>query len=618
MALGSSFANLINRRGKIAILAAFALLILAGAAAVVATISTNAAEGWAAHSLEVRQSLAALANAVTDTETGQRGYLLTNNEDYLTSYTDGLQSLPKLQSSLRALVADNASQVRFSEQLDRVIGAKQAELKSTIELRREGKPEEAIAMVNTNVGRNLMRQIREIVSNFDQAERSLLAERRRTAAIQRAFALAIILGAVLLSGFLGLLVARAARDYSRTLEAQNDALSLEILNRERAETQLRQSQKMDALGKLTGGVAHDFNNMLAIIVGNLDMLLRKLGSGDRQLREIVDRALEGARRAGSLTQRLLAFSRLQPLDPRSTDINKCVGDISEMLRRSLGETITIETVLGGGVWRALIDAPQLESAILNLAVNGRDAMPNGGKLTLETSNAALDQAYAEAHDEVTPGQYVLIAVTDTGHGMTTEIAQKAFDPFFTTKEVGQGTGLGLSQVHGFVKQSGGHIKIYTEVGTGTTIKLYLPRDRSERSIEAPTRTTSHVPLTRRLKIIVVEDEEGVRAFAVQALKEIGFDAIEASTAAMALRILQADQDIVAMLTDVVMPVTDGRKLAAEALLLRPDLRIVYMTGYTRNAIVHNGVLDPGTRLITKPFTIDQLETEMRLLVADIV
>ncbi len=580
----SRSADTSDRRRRTGIVVAFLLLVLAGIAAIIATLSANTAEGWAAHSIEVRQNVAALIGAVTDTETGQRGYLLTGNEDYLSAYTDGLRELPVVQRNLRALVADNPAHLELLTQLDPLIAQKQAELKQTIDLRRAGRTAEVDAIVKANTGRDLMRRIRELAGQFDQAERTLLLERHS----------------------------------ERALEERNAALAAEMANRERAEGQLRQAQKMEALGQLTGGVAHDFNNMLSIIVGNLDMLSRKLGAGEPRLQDLAGRALEGANRAAALTHRLLAFSRLQPLAPKSTDINKCVTDVSEILRRSLGETVLIETVLGGGVWRALVDVPQLESAIVNLAVNARDAMPGGGKLTLETANAALDQAYADEHHEVVPGQYVLIAVTDTGTGMPPEVAQKAFDPFFTTKDVGQGTGLGLSQVHGFVKQSGGHIKIYSEPGTGTTVKLYLPRDHSGGAPEDAVRPAAPAPIQRKLKILVVEDEDGVRAFAVAALRDIGFEAVEASNAAAALSMLDAHPEVVALLTDVVMPVMDGRRLAADALSRRPDLRVVYMTGYTRNAIVHNGVLDPGTRLITKPFTITQLESEMRAALADLL
>ena len=387
--------------------------------------------------------------------------------------------------------------------------------------------------------------------------------------------------------------------------------------REAAETQLRQAQKMEALGQLTGGVAHDFNNMLAIIVGNLDIMLRRLPPEESRLRTAAENALAGANRAASLTQRLLAFSRLQPLDPRPTDVNKCVSDMSEMLRRALGETIVVETVLAGGLWQAFVDCPQLESAILNLCVNARDAMRHGGRLTLETSNAALDQAYADQNVEVAPGQYVLLAITDTGSGMSPDVMSKAFDPFFTTKDVGQGTG-GLSQVHGFLKQSKGHVKLYSEVGVGTTVKLYLPRDVSGAAVEQGPAILPVSAIDERFTVLVVEDDAGVRQAVVSALHELGFKVIEADSATVALERLEQHPEIAVLLTDVVMPVTNGRRLVDAALSRRPDLRVLYMTGYTRNAIVHNGVLDPGARLIVKPFTVADLDRELRAILGDTI
>jgi nitrogen-specific signal transduction histidine kinase len=399
---------------------------------------------------------------------------------------------------------------------------------------------------------------------------------------------------------------------------RNAALIAEMTAREQAEAQFRHAQKMEALGQLTGGVAHDFNNMLAIIIGSLELLMRRLGPDGPRLGPMVERALTGANRAAALTQSLLAFSRRQSLDPRPTDINRCVTDMSELLRRTLDEKIIIETVLGGGLWRAFIDCPQLESALLNLAVNARDAMPDGGRLTLETSNAALDQAYADENVEVSPGQYVLVAVTDTGTGMTAEIMAKAFDPFFTTKGVGEGTGLGLSQVHGFLRQSKGHVKLYSEPGVGTTVKLYLPRDVSGLPAEAPRKELDATPIAQRFTVLVVEDDPSVRQVAMSTLRELGYVVLEADSAAVAMERLAENDEVTVLLTDVVMPGVNGRELVESALRVRPNLHVLYMTGYTRNAIVHNGVLDFGTRLITKPFTIEQLDRELRIILHDVI
>ena len=397
---------------------------------------------------------------------------------------------------------------------------------------------------------------------------------------------------------------------ARALGRANQHLKTQMDEREKAEAALRQSQKMEAIGRLTGGIAHDFNNMLAIVLGSLDLLQRRYADADPKMLRLVNHATEGAKRAAALTQRLLAFSRLQPLKPTSGDIARAVNEMTELLRRTLGETIEVETVSAGGLWRAHIDLPQLETAIVNLAINARDAMPQGGKLTIETGNAFLDRTYASREEDLKPGQYVMVAISDTGAGIPPELMEKVFEPFFTTKPAGLGTGLGLSQVLGFIKQSGGHMRIYSEVGVGTTVKLYLPRSLNEVDRPAPLSLKSTTRGRRNLTVLLVEDEAGVRDFATEALVELGYDVIAAEAAAPALELLDANPEITLLLTDVVMPETNGRVLAGEALRRRPDLRVVFMTGYTQNAIIHNGVVDPGTNLVTKPFTVAQLEAEL--------
>ncbi|MET0969595.1 MAG: ATP-binding protein [Tardiphaga sp.] len=378
-----------------------------------------------------------------------------------------------------------------------------------------------------------------------------------------------------------------------------------------AEAQLRQAQKMEAVGQLTGGIAHDFNNMLAVVIGSLELLERRGEQSPRSQRYIAA-AMDGARRSASLTQRLLAFSRRQPLKPESLDANKLVADTSELLRRSIGANIRLETVLAGGLWRVHADPNQLVSVLLNLAVNARDAMPVDGRLTIETQNSHLDENYAAANFGVVPGQYVLIAVSDTGHGMPDDVIAKAFDPFFTTKEVGKGTGLGLSQVYGFIKQSNGHVKIYSEPGQGTAVKVYLPRLFATEPEPADLKALPPATENRGNEIIlVVEDEAAVRQFSVDALGMLGYRILEADGAANALALLRMHPDIAMMFTDVIMPEVNGARLAEQARKLRPDLRVLFTTGYTRNAVVHNGVLDPGVDLLGKPFSIDQLAMKVR-------
>ncbi len=391
------------------------------------------------------------------------------------------------------------------------------------------------------------------------------------------------------------------------------ALLAEVRERERVETQLRQSQKMEAVGQLTGGIAHDFNNMLAVVIGGLNLAQRRLARGDVAVGRYLDGAMEGATRAATLTQRLLAFARQQPLKPEPVAVNALVAGMSDMLRRTIGETVHLETVLAGGLWKTRADAGELENALLNLAVNARDAMQDGGRLTIETANAHLDDAYARDHD-IRSGQYVMLAVTDTGTGMTPNVAARAFDPFFTTKGIGKGTGLGLSQCYGFVKQSAGHVKIYTEAGHGTTFRIYLPRLTGEvAAVERRPTPAAAVPAIGRPEeiILVVEDEERVRAVSVDTLRELGFTVIHAANGVGALALLRSHPDIALLFTDVVMPGMSGGELAKAVTAERPDLKVLFATGYTRNAIVHNGALDPGVQLITKPFSVDQLARKVR-------
>ncbi|WP_244478968.1 ATP-binding protein [Methylobacterium sp. Leaf106] len=405
---------------------------------------------------------------------------------------------------------------------------------------------------------------------------------------------------------------------TQELDDANRALIGEMQSRETAEAHLRQLQKMEAVGQLTGGIAHDFNNMLAIVIGSLNLIRKRMARGENDIERFIDVATDGANRAASLTQRLLAFSRQQPLAPEPIDANKLVSGMSEILRRTLGGGVELETVLAGGLWRTHADVSQLENAILNLAVNARDAMPEfnvgSGRLTIETANAHLDEAYARTV-EISPGQYVLVAVTDSGTGMSPEVLAKVFDPFFTTKPVGKGTGLGLSQVYGFVRQSKGHARIYSEPGQGTSVKLYLPRFYGEGEAAGSPRDVHLLaapPLgDRREIVLVVEDEEALRLLSVEALRELGYSVRHAESSAAALLVLDAQPDIALLFTDIVMPDMNGRRLAEEAIRRRPELKVLYTTGFTRNAVVHNGVLDPGTHFLPKPFTLQQLASKVR-------
>jgi signal transduction histidine kinase/ActR/RegA family two-component response regulator len=403
----------------------------------------------------------------------------------------------------------------------------------------------------------------------------------------------------------------------RQAQRQDDTLAKlqdEERRREIAEEALRQSQKMESVGRLTGGIAHDFNNHLTVISSNIELLQRRLPPNSDALVRLSNSAMTGVQRAATLTHRLLAFSRQQPLDPEPLDVGRLVSNISALLRQTLGESVAIETVLAGGLWLTRVDANQLESALLNLAVNARDAMPNGGNLTIETANAYLDEAYAASHAEVTAGQYVMLAVTDTGTGMSPEVISKAFEPFFTTKPLGQGTGLGLSMVYGFVKQSGGHVAIYSEPGHGSTVKIYLPRFIRQETRRAPAThaTTDPQPRGRGETILVVEDDEEVRRSSVEALREMGYEVLESTDAMEGVRLIVDRGGIDLLFTDVGLPGgVSGRTLADAARSARPGLRVLFTTGYTRNAIVHNDTLDREVHFIAKPFNLAALAAKIR-------
>ncbi len=383
-----------------------------------------------------------------------------------------------------------------------------------------------------------------------------------------------------------------------------------------AEEALRQSQKMEAVGQLTGGIAHDFNNLLQGIVGSLDIAQRRISQGRAsEVDRFLTAATTTANRAAALTHRLLAFSRRQPLDPKPVKINQLVSQMEDLLRRSIGENTDLEIVLAGGLWTTKCDPHQLESAILNLAINARDAMPDGGRLTIETSNAHLDSVYAAREREVKPGQYVCVSVTDTGTGMSADTIAKAFEPFFTTKPIGQGTGLGLSMIYGFARQSDGYAKIYSEVGHGTTVKLYLPRHygEGEEAEELPQLTEEHLTQAGEI-VLVVEDEAVVRELVVEVLSELGYRAIEAHDGPSGLAVLQSKQRVDLLVTDIGLPGLNGRQVADAGRQLRPGLKVLFMTGYAENATLASGFLEPGMQMITKPFPMERLASRIKEII----
>ncbi|HYZ61436.1 MAG TPA: ATP-binding protein, partial [Acetobacteraceae bacterium] len=401
------------------------------------------------------------------------------------------------------------------------------------------------------------------------------------------------------------------RELNLTLEAR---VAQAVEERMQAEDTLRQIQKMEAIGHLTGGIAHDFNNLLTGIMGSLELLGTRVSQGRyKDLDRYIAAAGGAARRAATLTHRLLAFARRQALDPKPTDINRLVAGMEELIRRSMGQAIEIEVVGAAGLWTTLVDPNQLENALLNLCINARDAMPNGGRLTIETANKWLDERSAGTR-ELPAGQYVTLCVTDTGTGMPPEVIKRAFDPFFTTKPPGQGTGLGLSMIHGFVRQSSGAVRIYSELGQGTTMCLYFPRHRGEQEEEPSDALPQPARAGTGETVLVVDDEPTVRMLVTEILEESGYVAIEAPDAAAGLKLLQSGARVDLLITDLALPGgMNGRQLADAARALRPDLRILFITGYPENALVGNGQLDPAVQVMTKPFAMDALASRIKEL-----
>nr|WP_092281012.1 ATP-binding protein [Pseudomonas prosekii] len=397
-----------------------------------------------------------------------------------------------------------------------------------------------------------------------------------------------------------------------TLEQQVEERTAQLRHNEEA---LRQSQKMEAVGQLTGGIAHDFNNMLTGIIGSLELLRRRLARGRTEdLDGLIDLGVTSANRAAGLTHRLLAFSRRQSLDSKPVEMNALVTSMGELLQRSINETIQLDMQLNEKLWVAEADPNQLESALLNLVLNARDAMPDGGKLTVKTFNQHLDAAFTETHGNLQPGDYVVLSVTDTGCGMPQSTISRAFDPFFTTKPIGQGTGLGLSMIYGFSKQSRGHVTIESEVGKGTTVNLYLPRNINDLVQDALVSIEQAPYALDGETVLIVEDDPAVRVLVSAVLSELGYAFVEAGDADSAVPILDSDQRIDLLISDVGLPGMNGRQLAEIGRQYRPDLKVLFITGYAEHAAVRGGFLDPGMQMITKPFTFDLLTAKVREMI----
>jgi signal transduction histidine kinase/ActR/RegA family two-component response regulator len=624
-ALQDGSRDLLITRARIYIFLTFCLLILFGSATIYLAVRAGEADQWVAHTLEVGGTATSLLNSVDDGLLAMRGYLLTGESRELELANKAMTDPASARSDLRRLTLDDPTQQAALDELETVLNGALEYVRKALTFAQEGRRAEALDMVKSGLGADLMKQINAKIHAVQEREGVLLRERESTSAALRIWLLVLIFcslaGAIVLAGLLWREVqAGLARLRERTAQLES-----EVKLRRGTEDKLRQSQKLEVVGQLTGGIAHDFNNFLTVILGNLDTLRRRLSNPSSgqpaeeflaALLKPVDAALQGARSAAQLTHRLLAFARQQPLEPARLDLNQLVPGIAEMLRRTLGETISLECILGGGVWPTFADANQLESALVNLCVNSRDAMPDGGKLTIETSNAYLDEAYAAPFEGVAPGQYASLSVTDTGIGIAAEALEHIFEPFFTTKAGGKGSGLGLAMVYGFVKQSGGHIRVYSEEGHGTTVRIYLPRlIHAEEMRAAPSaRPAGSTPVSRAARqetLLIVEDNQKVREYARSALEELGYSVIEAGSTEEALRVLERPLQIDLLFTDVVLPDANGRELSEMALNLRPNLAVLFTTGYTRNAIIHQQRLDADVKFLNKPYTQRELAIKIR-------
>ncbi|MCA0031845.1 CHASE3 domain-containing protein [Mesorhizobium sp. B263B2A] len=595
----------------------FAVLAMIVGTRAVLVENQRANRAAARETIEYQELLSGLLSMAQDAESGQRGYLLTGEKSYLEPYRKAVDAIPGQLSRIDAMTASDDQIVQQINHIKDALSQKQAEQARTIALYDKGDAAAALQLVRSGQGKAAMDEIRASMDTIRRISAADIAARDEHTDRVEAWLRIGSLAALLAIFVLGVYTIRESRRRFRDvvvgqeeLMRKNIELGNEIQTREKAESQIRQMQKMEAVGQLTGGIAHDFNNMLAVIISAMNLAQRKLKRGEHDLEKLIEAATDAASRAAKLTSRLLAFSRQQPLAPQIVDANRLVTGMSDLLRRALGEGIVIETVLAGGLWKTHADPSQIENAILNLAVNARDAMSEDGKLTIETANSHLDDGYAATHADVIPGQYVMIAVSDTGEGMSADVMARAFEPFFTTKPVNKGTGLGLSQVFGFVKQSGGHVKIYSERDQGTTVRIYLPRffGPEEPAIPAE-RGDSTAKVTET--ILVVEDDAQVRAATTDAMRELGYEVIDVGSGQEALEKLAATPGIALLFTDIVMPVMNGRKLAEEAVARQPGLKVIFTTGFTRNAVVHNGVLDHDVNFLAKPFTIEQLAAKLR-------
>jgi PAS domain S-box-containing protein len=528
------------------------------------------------------------------------------------------QSLRELNETLEIRIMARTAQLEASEARLRTIFETANQYQALLS------PDGALLEANATSLKGIGRRLDEVVGQ-PFAETPWFSESETAPAVVRQAIAAAALGEPF-SGELELTLPEGgARWFDFSLRPIRDwdgaiialvAEAAEFTQRREAEEALRQAQKMEAVGQLTGGIAHDFNNLLAGVLGSLEMLERRIEQGRLDAVPRYIEAAQGAvKRAAALTQRLLAFSRRQALNPKPIEVNRLIAGLEDLLRRTVGPAINLEVVGAGGLWSTMVDPHQLENALLNLCINARDAMPDGGRLTIETANKWFDDR-AAAQRDMTPGQYVSICVTDTGTGMTPEVISRAFDPFFTTKPLGLGTGLGLSMIYGFARQSGGQVRIYSELGQGTTMALYLPRHygRPETAMAENGRASSQA-VGHGETVLVVDDEPTVRALIAEVLDDMRYRVMEASDGPSALRILQSDARIDLLITDVGLPGgLNGRQVADAGRAVRPQLKVLFITGYAENAVIGNGRLEPGMQLLTKPFALEALGGKIREMI----
>lgn len=612
------FGLLPSKRAAPVLLAIPALCLAAVAAVNIALgLQYRSQLDWVRHTEEVKGNLREVFSLVQDAELGRRGYLLTSDEAYVRRIEDARIPFDLHVAGLEAQTADNADQKAALVEL-RDLAIARFSLKTT-----GGAPRRSDELADSVTS---LDPIRVIAERLVQREEGFLQQRQSEAARTGTLLILAALAGLLLAGASFSIWIRdrkksATNSQERVIESGEAALALQesrdqtstaVLGLEALERQVHQLQKLEAVGQLTGGIAHDFNNMNAVVMSAISLCRRRLARGETDIGNLLDAAMDAAQRSAALTTRLLAFSRQQQLLPEVLDPSQFISGMTELLRRTLGENIVIETVLGGGLWRTIADPSKLENVILNLCVNARDAMPKGGRLTLETANVSLDDAYSRANLDVTAGHYVMIAVTDNGQGMSPEVSARAFEPFYTTKPLAEGTGLGLSQVFGFVKQSGGNVKIYSELGKGTTIKIYLPRYTGDKKAAHEAEPYMLVPRGNVGEIVlVVEDEKRLRELTVAGLRELGYTIIHADDGANALLKIDQHPEIDCLFTDIVMPGMSGRELADEAIRRRPGLKVLFTTGYATESVIHNRSLPPGVNFISKPYTLDDLALKMR-------